>query len=90
MKELSRKKIFPIYTDKLRMKFLNKELAKGKAILSEGLYNDYALEKKQIQSVNYHHGTCFKNFIQAFMTGRSDMVDSVLELVEAHYTPRVK
>ena len=39
--ELSRKLIFPIYTDQLRLKILNKELAKGKAQIGEALYNQY-------------------------------------------------
>ena len=29
MDDLSRKKIFPLYTNQLRLKFLNRELAKG-------------------------------------------------------------
>ena len=36
------------------------------------------------------HGLVFKTYIDALMTGKQDLVNMVLELVEAHYTPRCK
>ena len=35
------------------------------------------------------HGILFKNYLSAHMTGRQDIVNQVLELVEAQYLPRV-
>ena len=39
--ELSRKMVFPIDTDQLRLKKLNKELSRGKEEIGEAQYDDY-------------------------------------------------
>ena len=39
--ELSRKLVFPIYTDQLRLKKLNKELSRGSEEIGEAQYNEY-------------------------------------------------
>ena len=73
--ELSRKIVFPIYTDQNRLKKLEQ--------------NKYLAEKREIEEKKYTHGTCFNYFLGAIMTGNTAMVEQVLELVEAHYVPRV-
>ena len=37
-----------------------------------------------------NHGMLFKTYLEALLSGRSDRVAQVLELVEAHYGPRVQ
>ena len=87
--EVSRKKVFPIYTDQLRLKTLHKELAKGKDEIGQILFDQHYAEKKKIQSKNYTDSICFKNYLEAFMTENTAMVDQVIELVEDYCMTRV-
>ena len=87
--ELSRKKIFPIYTRELRLKQINKELEKGAEKLTIATYNSLMEERTRLKGMKPEHGILFRNYLAAHQSGRNDMVSQVLELVEAQYAPRV-
>ena len=89
MANLSREKIFPIYTTALKVNEIDKKLRK-REMLSIAQNNQFEKDKKELKSKKPVHGLVFKTYIDALMTGKKDLVNMVLELVEAHYTPRCK
>ena len=89
MESLSREKIFPIYTTALKVNEIDKKLRK-REMLSIAQNNQFEKDKKDLKAKKHVHGLVFKTYIDALMTGKKDLVNMVLELVEAHYTPRCK
>ena len=63
---------------------------RNKERLSIHQFNQYSKEKTELKAKKPEHGIVFKTYIDALMTGKQDLVNMVLELVEAHYTPRCK
>ena len=87
--ELSRTKIFPIYTNQLRMKDITRQLDNGRN-LDDASHARLMDERNKIKALKPNHGMLFKTYLQALESERPDMVAQVLELVEAQYGPRVQ
>lgn len=89
MLDLSRSKIFPMYIKEYKMIKIDKEL-RNRDQLARARQEQLSKEKEKLKRQNPQHGTLFKLYFSLMEKNQMTMVADILELVEAHYSPRVQ
>ena len=88
MAELSRKKVFPGYVNKLAIQKVDKLMRNRGSLINEKV-EELQRQKNELQKTVVKHSPLFKNYLEASLNGDHSIVKDLLELVESHYMPRV-
>ena len=88
MAQLSRKAIFPYYMKKHSLNKIETEMRRRDQ-LAKARIDALNREKERLLNQNPQHGALFNHYMKALERNDFEVEQDILELVEAHYIPRV-